>query len=182
VIGVLRFIGVTNAAIWLGAAVFFTFGAAPVFFTEEIRRLLNGPFWPGVIAQMAVERYFHLQYVCSVIALIHQAAEWLYLGRTLRKVTLALLCALMFFSFVGGLWLVPNLKRLYLVKNGVTERFQPAAFSPDQRARAARQFGTWHGLARVLDLFVLGGLVVYLWRVTHPEDSTRFVSATKFRS
>jgi hypothetical protein len=182
VIVILRFIGVTNAAIWLGAAIFFTLGVAPVFFTDELKRLLNGPFWPGVIAQMALERYFHLQYICAVIALVHQVAEWLYLGRALRKLTLGLLLGVMCLSFIGGLWLQPKLHRLFLTKYGATAQYQPAPVPAEERVRAARQFSTWHGISQAVNLLVLGGLVVYFWRVSHPDDSARFLGTPKFRS
>jgi len=182
VIVLLRFIGVTNAAIWLGAAIFFTLGVAPVFFTDELKRLLHGPFWPGVIAQMALERYFHLQYICAVVALVHQVAEWLYLGRALRKLTLGLLLGLMCLSFLGGLWLQPKLHRLFLVKNGVNAQYQRVAIPAEVGARAQRQFGLWHGISQVVNLVAMGGLVVYFWRVTHPDASPRFLAAPKFRS
>ena len=180
-IRVLRFIGVTNAAIWLGAAVFFTFGMAPVIFSDELKRLLNGPFWPGLIAQMALERFFHLQYICAVIALVHQGAEWLYLGRGLRKVTIGLLIGLISVSFVGGLWLQPKLKRLHQIKYGTTEQYRPAPVPAEERATAARQFRTWHGVSQVINLLALGGLFVYLWRLTHSDDASRFTRATQFR-
>jgi hypothetical protein len=183
VILILRFIGVTNAAVWLGAAVFFTLGVAPVFFTQEVKHLFNDSlFWPGLLAQVALERYFCLQYICSIVALVHQAAEWLYLGRALRRFTLGLLIGLISLSFIGGLWLQPKLRRLHLIKYGVTEQYKPAPIPAEERARAARRFGAWHGIAQGVNLIVLAGLLVYFWRVTHPNDSTRFLSATKFRS
>ena len=178
----LRFIGVTNAAIWLGAAIFFTLGVAPVFFTEELRQLLHGPFWPGVIAQMVLERYFHLQYVCGVIALVHQVAEWLYLGRALRRLTLGLLVGVMCLSFLGGLWLQPKLHRLFLTKYGASAQYQPATVPAEERAQATRLFGLWHGISQAVNLLVLGGLIVYFWRVSHPDDATRFIGTPKFRS
>src|SRR6266508_2140726 len=62
---VLRFIGVLNAAVWLGAAFFFTFAVAPAFFTPEVKEIFHGRFWPGVMAQFVVERYFYLQQICG---------------------------------------------------------------------------------------------------------------------
>ena len=179
---VLRFIGVTNAAVWLGAAIFFTFGIAPVFFTDEVRRLLNGPFWPGIIAQMALERYFFLQYVCGSVALAHLLAEWVYLGRALQRLTLGLLIGLLCVGFLGGLWFTPKLKKLYLIKSASTEQYRPLRVSPEEIARAKKSFSRWHGVSASVNLLALGGLVVYFWRVVTPSDPTRFVSATKFRS
>ena len=35
--------------------------------------------------------------------------------------------------------------------------------------------------ADALQLFVIGGLLIYIWRVTNPPDPARFVSSVKFR-
>src|SRR6266496_2641930 len=54
VIGFLRFLGILNAGVWLGAAIFFTFGAGPALFSQETQNLLgpkNYPYFSGAIAQ-----------------------------------------------------------------------------------------------------------------------------------
>lgn len=181
-IQILRFIGVTNAAIWLGAAIFFTFGVAPVFFSVELKGLLHGPFWPGVIAQMALERYFYLQYLCGAVAVAHLLAEWVVLGRALQKLTITVLLVLLTCGFLGGLWLQPKLKHLYLVKSGSNEQYQRVAIPPAEMRQAEKSFRTWHGISMSVNLLLMGGLVVYFWRVVRPNETTRFVSATKFRS
>ena len=177
-----------NAAVWLGASVFFTFGVAPVFFTDEIKHLLNGPFWPGIVAQMALERFFLLQYLCGSIAIAHLLAEWVYLGRALHRLTLGLLIGLLSVAFLGGFWLTPKLKQLYLAKSGSTPvqvgkfvEYRPAQISREVTARAQRSFSIWHGVSSSLNLLALGGLVVYFWRTTTPQETTRFIGATKFR-
>lgn len=187
---VLRFIGVLNAAVWLGASVFFTFGVAPVFFTDEIKHLFNNSgFWPGIIAQMALERFFFLQYLCGSIAIAHLLAEWVYLGRALHRLTLGLLIGLLSVAFLGGFWLTPKLKKFYLTKSGSMvvkvgkfDEYRPAQFSREEMARAQRSFSIWHGVSSSVNLLVLGGLIFYLWRTTRTEDTTRFIGSTKFRS
>ena len=186
---VLRFIGVINAAVWLGASVFFTFGVLPVFFTGEIEHMLNGPFWPGIIAQMALERFFFLQYLCASISIAHLLAEWVYLGRALHRLTLGLLIGLLSVAFLGGFWLTPKLKKFYLTKSGSMavqvgkfEEYSPARFSREEIARAQRSFSIWHGVSSSVNLLVLGGLVFYFWRTTATPDNTRFIGSTKFRS
>ncbi len=178
---VIRFIGVMNAAIWLGAAVFFTFAAAPAFFSGEIKTLGLHPFWPGAMAQLVVARFFHLQHICGAIALAHLLAEWVYLGRPLHRPTLALLIGLLCFGFAGGLWLQPKLKRLNFIKYSMTEQYKPAAIPAQERIAANKSFRLWHGVASSLNLLALAGLVVYFWRVTHPTDNLRFVGSTQFR-
>src|SRR5258706_13325490 len=111
----LRFIGILNAAVWFGAAIFFTFGIAPVFFTPQVRHLL-GDIYAGLVLQAVIERYFLLHYCCGAIALIHQLAEWVYLGKALQRGTVGLLLAILALSPTGGLWLQPKLKDLHRIQ------------------------------------------------------------------
>jgi hypothetical protein len=184
VIVLLRFIGVMNAAVWLGAAIFFTFAAAPVLFTPETKRLV-GEAQAGIVAQMVLERYFALQYWCGSVALIHQLAEWVYLGKSLQKVTFGILLGTFGLALIGGLWLQPKLQKLHQTKYGYVKNAQGYAkndTSAAQRAQADRTFAAWHGLSMVINVFVLGGLAFFLWRVANPTDGPRFVPANKFRS
>lgn len=170
-----------NAAVWFGASVFFTFGVAPTFFTPEMKALLGGPpgadAYAGFIAQMVLERYFVLNYICGAIALAHLIAEWVYLGKRMHRLTVIILVAAFSLGLLGGLWLQPKLKRLHIIKYT-----QSTAYTPVQRLQAARSFSIWHGVAQVMNLAVLVGLGVYVWRVTHSSDAPRFVSSSKFRS
>jgi hypothetical protein len=175
----LRLVGVLNAAVWLGAAIFFTFAAAPAVFSRDLSPL--GPFWPGIIAQVLLERYFRLHLICGTVALAHLLAEWVYLGRTWQRLSFAVLLGLMVVNLAGGLWLQPKLKALHLIKYGSTEDFKPAQWSDAERSRAAATFSRWHGVSQVLNLVMLGGLVFFFWRVTHPPDDTRFVNPAQFR-
>ena len=176
-IGILRFVGILNAAVWLGGAVFFTFAVGKVPFSEPMRELLSEshfPYFSGAIAQLLVSRYFTLHIVCGMIALAHASVEWLYLGRPARRSTLILLTALFCFGLIGQMWLQPKMKRLHQIKYAVNRT------SEDQQ-RAARSFRIWHASSQVLNFFVLGGLCVYVWRANNPPDPTRFVTAMQFR-
>jgi Na+/citrate or Na+/malate symporter len=143
-------VGILNAAVWFGSAIFFTFGTGLVPFSQEMRNLLgpnNFPYFSGAIAQILIARYFAFQVGCAIIAVLHLFAEWL--------------------------WLQPRLKTLHATKYGVSNR-------PEIRETAARSFKTWHGVSQVVNLLMVGGLAVYLWRAANPSDETRFVSAVKF--
>ncbi|HVM48675.1 MAG TPA: DUF4149 domain-containing protein [Candidatus Acidoferrum sp.] len=177
-IGFLRLVGVLNAAVWFGAAVFFTFWSGSAPFSLEMRRLLgdnNYPYFSGAIAQILIARYFSLQFVCSIVAVLHLVAEWLYLGRFPQNSRLALLVALCLAVLLGGYWLQPRMKALHATKYAAN---QPARV----RESAARSFRAWHGVSMGVNLLVVAGLAVYVWRVANPSDETRFVSAVKFRS
>lgn len=175
---VLRFIGVLNAAVWLGAAVFFTFAVGPAFFTDQAKEVFHGLFWPGVMAQFVIGRYFYLQQICGVIALVHLVAEWFYLGRALLRLNVVILSGLLLFGFVGGFWIQPKLHELHLVRYGLNEQYQPAPLSVAERTEASNSFKVWHGISQAMNLVALAGLVVYFWRVTHPSDDLRILSAT----
>ena len=96
-------------------------------------------------------------------------------GKALQKIRLGLLLGLCLAALVGGYWLQPKLKALHAVKYGVSQR-------PEVRESAGRSFRAWHGVSAGVNLLMVAGLAVYLWRVANPSDETRFVSAVKFRS
>ncbi len=173
----LRFVSLMNAALWFGAAVFFTFGAGPAAVSPEMQRLLgqnNYPFFSVAIGQLLATRYFHWHLVCSLVALLHLVAEWLYFGKYPRRLWLGLLLALCLIGVVQAYGLQPRLQALH--------RLEHARVEPELQQAAARSFRLWHGAALVLDVLMVAGLAVYVWRVANPTDPMRFVSASKFRS
>ncbi len=166
-----------NAAVWLGAAIFHTLVAGPAVFSQDMQNLLGAtgfPYYSVAISQILMARYFHLQVVCAVIALLHLAAEWLYLGRPAPKFWLGLLVGLFALSLAGSFWLGPRLDRLHRTQ-------YVASLKPEDRAAAAKSFRVWHGVFEGINVLIIGGLAVYLWRVANPTDLPRFVSAVKFR-
>jgi hypothetical protein len=167
-----------NAAVWFGAAVFFTVGAGPAVFSQDMKHLLGEnhyPYFSGAIAQVIIARYFDLQLVCSLVALLHAAVEWLYLGRPLQKFGLGLLLGLLCFSFVGGCIMQPKIKELHTRKYALN-------YAPEVQAAAAKSLRVWHRMAQMVNVLMLGGLAVYLWRVAHPVNTARFVAPVKFSS
>lgn len=172
-IGLLRFVGILNAAVWFGSAIFFTFGTGLVPFSQEMKSLLgqaNYPYFSGAIAQLLIARYFRFQVACAMIAVVHLLAEWLYLGKHPQKLQMGLLIGLASTVLIGGYWLQPKMKALHAIKYGLNTR-------PEMREAANRSFRAWHGVSQVINLLMVGGLTVYLWRATNPSDPTRFVSA-----
>lgn len=173
VIGFLRFLGVINAAIWFGAAIFFTVAVGPAFFSPEMTNVIPPPY-NGVAAQVVLKRFFILQHWCALMAFLHLLAEWLYMGRPLERITLLLLTTMFCIGLLGGFWIQPKLKELHRVKYSTRS-------APIEKQQATRSFGIWHGVAQSMNLFVTVGLLVYLWRITSAPSPTRFVSANKFR-
>lgn len=175
-IGFLRFVGILNAAVWFGTAIFFSFGVGFVPFSQEMRNLLgpaNYPYFSGAIAQIMIKRYFAFQAGCAVVAVLHLLTEWLYLGKNPQKLQVGLLAGLVTIALVGGFWLQPKLKALHATKYAASTR-------PEVRDAADHSFKAWHGVSQVINLLLVGGLGAYLWRAGNPSDQTRFVSAFRF--
>ncbi|HYT59992.1 MAG TPA: DUF4149 domain-containing protein [Haliangiales bacterium] len=165
-IGFLRFVGVANAAIWFGASIFFTLFVGPAFFSEKMISLLTRPY-AGAAAQIIIERYFLMQQVCATLALVHLVAEWLYMGKPLQRLTLWLLLGISTLGLVGGYGLQPRLRRLHRTIYGSGSTLQ-------QIEQARQSFKLWHGTSQALNLVVIAGVAVYLWRVTTPGSGYRY--------
>jgi hypothetical protein len=176
VIGLLRFVGLLNAAVWLGATVFLTFGAEPALFSEEARGLLQKShfYLSEMLVQAVRTRYYYLSVLCGSAALLHVFAEWLYLGRAARRFTLWLLVGLLALVVVSGVWLQPRLKRLHNARTlGAT---------PAERQAAEQSFQSSRRVGLVLDLLIMAGVAAHLWRLGNPPDKLRFLDAAQIRS
>jgi hypothetical protein len=171
VIGLLRFVGILNAAVWCGSAIFLTIGL-PAVFSPELKKLLTAP-GVGFAAEAVVARFFLLQYWCGAIALAHLVAEWIYCGRRVRRFNLALVLGLLALALAGGLWAQPKMRALHEVKY-----FGKTA---EQQEQAGKAFALWHGAAESVNLLVIGGLIIYLWRVSGPSENPRFSGFNKIR-
>ena len=167
-IGLLRFVGVGNAAMWFGASIFFTFSVGPAFFSDKMIGLLSRPY-AGAAAQIVIERYFLFHEFCGLIALVHLVAEWLYMGKPLQRLTLWLLLGIFALGLVGGHSLQPKLRVLHRTIYG------PGS-TPQQIEQAKQSFKIWHAVSQCLNLVVLGGVAVYLWRATTPGSGYRYRS------
>ena len=169
--GFLRFVGLLNAAVWCGSAIFLVVGL-PAVFSPELKRLLT-PVGVGFAAETIVARFFVLQYWCGGIALAHLLAEWLYCGRPLWRLNLGLLVVLLSLSLAGGLCAQPRMRALHLTRYyGRTS---------EQQLRAAKAFAAWHTASEAANLLVIGGLVWYLWQVSREQEAPRLLNFSKIR-
>ncbi len=166
--------GVLNASIWFGALLFFTLGAGPAFFSDEMIQLLTKPY-AGASAQIIIERLFNLQLICSVIAVIHLLGEWLYTGRPFPKWTAVVLVTLLVLGLFGSNQLQPKLKALHV------QKYSPRS-TPEQKQEAALAFSKWHGISQSANLLVLLGTLFYLWQMTMNLPPQRFGGASRVRS
>jgi hypothetical protein len=170
----LRGVAVFNAAIWLGALVFFAFVVAPTLLSPEMKGVLTD-YWAGHATQAVIARLFWLQHVCGGIALLNLLAEFLYLGKPVGRAILWVLVGMFGLGLLAGFWFQPKLKALHYVKYS-------ARSTPTQKAEAAAAFRAWHGASQVVNLVVLGGIIFYLWRAAFPANALRAMSIPRFNA
>ena len=172
---ILRFIGVINAAVWLGSAVFVTVGL-PVVFSKEVGLYVQKPL-VGIVAENILARYTVVQYCCAGIALLHLFAEHVLLGKALGRKTLLLLSALLTVALLNGLWLQPKMRDLHKTKYwGTLEQ---------ARVDADRNFRRLHGVSQPANLLVVAALVIYVWTVSRSPNGNgepRFSTLSKIKS
>ena len=174
----LRWVGLLNAAVWFGAAVYFFFAVGPATSSPDLQRLIgsnNFPYFSVAIGQLLAERYFWVLLVCGLLSLVHLMAEWLYFGKYPSRYRVGLVLGLCLLGLARGAWLQPTVARAHQT------RFAPQS-RPEQKENAARTFVLWQKISRGTDFVLICGLALYLWGVGNPSDSTRFVPAGKFRS
>jgi hypothetical protein len=167
VISFLRCLGILNAAVWFGSAIFFTFAAAPAVFSEQTKTLLgtnNYPYFSGAIAQIIFNHFFFkIQLTCSMLALIHLLLERLYFGRFLDSWRAPLVGFLAGVTLLGGFVARPRLETLHTIK------YSPKS-TPAMREAASQSFRTWHGASQIVNVFVLIGLGIYVCRIGKRPD------------
>ena len=167
-----------NAAVWLGAALFYMAGVTPGLASRDVQALFREQYFEylsGAVIQVISTRFFYWHIVCALIALLHLLAEWLYLGRAAHRAWLALLAGLLAVGLISNAWIVPKMAQLHRTRHAVNLR-------PEHREAAAKSFMSWHRFFQGVNLLVLGGVAVYFWRATTPSDPLRFVGPAKFRS
>ena len=170
----LRFIGVTNAGLWLGMAVFFTCAAEPLFFSSAVLKILPAGH-AGAAAHLLLGRFYQWSYVCGSIALGHLLVEWLYAARPLRRGPFYLALSMLALVLLSGLWLQPKMEARHLQAFG-------ARSTHEEREAGRRLYGALRGTIRFFNGLVCLGLVVYVWQVSSAGAPSRFTSAGKFRS
>jgi hypothetical protein len=167
----LRFIGLVNAAVWLGAGVFFTLGVGQAVFSDELKRIFD-KYYVGIIAQHLIGTYFTFHIVCGCIALAHYLTETFLTRRAFRKWTLAVIGIPLLLGLLGAFALQPKMRTLYQVMYRAPV---------EQRDPAAKQFRVLHGLSQVMNLISIVCIGAAFWRLANPPESPRFVSTQKFR-
>lgn len=166
-----------NAAVWLGAAVLFTFGIEPGCYSPEMRATLGATgetYYSGAVAGVLTTRYYYITLACAVVALLHFLTEWLYVGQPRRKFSLWLIVGLFVVTLLGARAIHPAMTRL-------NKKHYTSAQAADRQS-AAKYYRILSTLLCGFNVLTVGGLVLYAWRVGSPSDTLRFVRPVQFRS
>jgi hypothetical protein len=165
---VIRFIGLLNAAVWLGAAVFFTLAARPAFLSAEMLSFLPRAH-ASRAAGVMLDHYFVLQQWCAGVALAHLLLEYVLSGRYMGGWVLGLLPAMLGVSVAGGRWLAPALHELQRVNYS-------ALAAAAEKADAASRLTALNVGFEVVNALVILALLYYLWRLSRPANGPRFAT------
>ena len=169
----LRLIGTTNAAVWLGAVVAHICVSVPAFVSGPMVRLL--PLVHAGAAELILSaRFYQMEYWCAGIALAHVLAEWLYTGKPLNRWSGYVLGAIAGIALLSGAVLLPKAQHLHLEANGNRS-------TPPQRQRAVGAFKTWEVMIHSANVLTLIGLTVHFWNITSIGAGARFSCPAKFR-
>ena len=174
--GFLRFVGLFNAAVWVGGSIFFSFLAAPVFFTAEVTDFTPPPN-NGLVAQAMLGRYFMLHYLCGTIASLHLLVEWLYSGGGFPRRAIAVVCVLLGLALISGKFISPKLSALHqqkyqfkLKSEGERQMIEKAEYEQSVVEDAKWKFDVWHGVSQVINLAMMILLTWRFWRLTHRNE------------
>lgn len=170
--------GMLNAAVWLGATIFCSTALLAALNSRDLVIVIGAKYFAqisGSLTHIIFARLFQLQITCALLAWLHLLGEWLYLGRQPRRGRVGLLTGLFTLSLMGSFWLGPKTTRLHHAQHAPNAR-------AEDREVAGRSFRWWNGALQTVNVLMIGGVIVYFWRVTQTEDSPRFVHPVNFRS
>lgn len=151
----LRWLVAVNAALWLGAGVFLTFGVGPAIFSQGVGELVTRQ-QAGAVAQAILVRYFAAQLLWAGVAVIAscRAVSW---GWRYPRIALPNGLGLMALVLVANFWLQPRLHEL-------NQRRYTPSLAAEERESVGRQFGKLHGLSQIGNLLVLCGVLFHGWQ------------------
>jgi hypothetical protein len=175
-IGLLRFIGLFNAAVWFGTIAFQLFLSSPAMRSADMQQLLgpkNFPYFSAAIGHVISARCYTVFLVCSLVALLHLGADWLYTGKHPKRGSLALVFAFFLCGELQSHVLQPKLQALLL------EQHRPGVRTGEP-TRSPTAIWVWPALSTAVNLLLLGGLCRYLWQVANPPEETHFVGSASF--
>jgi len=166
-----------NAAVWLGATLFCSTAVLAALHSQDTVNLIGAKYVVQVasaLTQIIFARLFQVQIACALVAGLHLFVEWLYLGRQPPRWQIALLTGLFALSLCGSLWLGPKLTHL------LRTQYSPQVRT-EERAVAEGAGHWWQRVLQTVNAFMIGGGIVYFWRVTRTDETPRVMRPFNFR-
>ncbi len=140
---------------------------------RAVLRVPADSYFPGAISGVIMSPYNTVIMACAVVAILHFLAEWFYMGRPRRKFSFGLVAALFVLALIGSRAVRPGMVHL-------NDRHYRAA-QPAERESAGKNFRVLHVVDIALNVLIIGGLVVYVSRVSSASDTLRFMRPVQFR-
>jgi len=181
VIAFLRFIGLMNSAVWFGAVVVFAALISPALASSEIVDLFGGarnpmsPAYAVLAGEVIITKFVWIHFICGGITAVHLLVEWLYTGKAIRSLILYLAMLLITLGLLNGLILYPKMKELHRTR--YTRGIEPA-----RQQKATSMFSSLQQATEIIHWIMVGGLLIYTWKVATPGEQPRFNSTRKFKS
>ena len=164
--------GLLNAAVWCGSAIFLVIGL-PALFSPELKRLLT-PAGVGFAARGDCGAVF-----CRAILVRGNCAGAFAGGMALLRAAVA--------AFESGLAGRHPVIGRWPADCGRSRKCARCtspnilAGRPNSKCKPAKAFAAWHAASEAANLLVIGGLVWYLWLVSREQEPPRLLSFSKIR-
>jgi hypothetical protein len=159
----LSIIGSLNGAIWLGTNTFMFFTVA-AFFRSEWTIASLGPIWSETLLVKLYKSYFVMNVTCAIVALAHQAGEWVYLAKHLTRRSTFLILICVFIALLGSLVIYPSFVTTRMAAND--EAIQAAQSNTEIVSSSDSQtkyYQFWKGIVGMTHVFFM--ITSSLWVV-----------------
>lgn len=173
-ISFLRFVGVMNAAVWLGASLYHLLAVGPFFSTAAARWVLGEPQATGA-GLMLWHRLYTLQYLCVGVAWAHLLTEWVYLGRGPSRFQGWMLSLMLTLTLAGDLELRHGVEPAHWTRLN-------AKANAEEKARAQRNYPLWSALWMSTQAGLTLAVILFSSRTLMATPGPRFMTQGKFRT
>lgn len=145
-----------------------------------------GEAWSETLLVGLYESLFLTNAICTVLALAHQAVEWIYLARHKTKRSTYLLLICVFFGLSGAIWVFPTMESSRLgankeisQQNSQSQSPQPSQqLNPDDEESLdinsqVKYYQFWKNAAGLYHWIFLISSLVWISRLARPTNNLR---------
>ncbi|MDG1892153.1 MAG: hypothetical protein P8L18_12655 [Verrucomicrobiota bacterium] len=170
---VLRIIGIVNAALWFGSALFYIGCVRAEFQSDAMLKLLPPPFAEAAM-HLILSGYLSLLLICSVIAVLQLWAEQWYTGRPVFRIRISMLLFMVFLAALLKFGIFPAMKNQHL------RAYQPSAIAADAK-EGMRTYRRLKIGFHCLHLFHIFGALSHVWYVSQSKSGYKLLGMHQFR-